>query len=312
MGHIHPQKLKATREGQNLSQEQLAKASKVSKKQISRLEQGIELNKCHTNTLSRLAHALCVPDAADLTKPPEADQDTKLEALGLRRAYFYTSEQERLHYRFLEDRYGIQANSILRAAPLLFMVAAEISLAERNDSLTAFKEALAKVPEHLEHLRDARIGIYRAEQAALAEGQSIEARDLSGGAFSDDELSEGNKGSGDLFVDFLERKIHELYPDAVTGITDRVSGSFASLNVSLFDFEIEKLSADNGFAALALTSGDVHPKDIPKKLLAEDQAETRAAWLAERCSEETLKAHENSMADLPKLKFSTPEPDGRV
>ncbi len=309
MSHINPQKLKAVREAQSLSQDQLAEASGVSKKQISRLEQGTKLNKCHSTTFLRLAAALRVSEAEDLTKPPEADQEAQLAALGVKRAYVYMTDQDRLHYRFLEDRYGVQAQSILRAAPLLFLIAAEISLAERKKSLSAFENALGEVPEHnLEHLRDVRIGIYRAEEAASAERQSIEARDLSGRTFSHDEWKDE---PGDLFVDFLERKIRELYPAAIMGDLGEVSGKFASLQVSLFGDEIDKLSAGDRAAELALTSGDVHPKDIPKKLLGEDQMEARAKWLAERCSEKTLKAHKKRMAELPDLGPSTLDSDGR-
>jgi hypothetical protein len=85
------------------------------------------------------------------------------------------------------------------------------------------------------------------------------------------------------------------------GEEDEVSGNFSSLHVSLFETTLDKLSAGNFLAQLALRSGDVHPRDIPKELTADDQSEERARWLAERCSEETKKAHELRLAELISL-----------
>jgi transcriptional regulator with XRE-family HTH domain len=300
MGHIHPRKLKQLRESRNLSQALLAEASDVSQKQISRLEKCDEhecLNTCHGKTLEGLAKALGV-SPEELAKPPKGAAEEHAQALGLRRVYFYLSEQDRLNYRFLEARYGVKAHDILRAAPLLFLVTAEMSLAERWDRLAELEDALGRVPENFHrHLSDVRIGLGRAEEAGRAEAESIEQRDLSGSTITDDEWSEWYKGSGDLYVDFLDRKARELAPDAV-GEWDEVSGNFASLRVRLFDTWLDELSAGDPLARLALESGDVHPRDIPKELTADDQSEARARWLAEHCSEETKTAHKRRLADL--------------
>ncbi|MCZ0811825.1 helix-turn-helix transcriptional regulator [Roseovarius sp. EGI FJ00037] len=300
MGHIHPNKLKFLRERRNLSQAQLADASDVSQKQISRLEQSNDndtLNTCQGKTLQNLASALNV-SADELSTPPEGDFEKRAEALGLKRASFYLSEQDRLNYRFLEARYGVKAHDILRAAPLLFLVTAEMSLAERRERLAELEDALWRVPEDFHsHLGDVRIGLGRVEEAGRAEAQSIEKRDLSGSTITDDEWSDWYKGSGDLFVDFLDRKARELSPDAM-GERDEVSGNFSSLRVSIFDTTLDELSAGNSLARLALESGDVHPRDIPKELSADDQSGARARWLEEHCSEETKKAHERRLTEL--------------
>lgn len=305
MGHIHPQKLKFLRESRNLSQAQLAGAADVSQKQIGRLERSNDsdsLIACQGKTLQNLASALNV-STDDLSIPPEGDADKRAEALGLKRVSFYLSEQDRLNYRFLEERYGVKAHDILRAVPLLFLVTAEMSLAERKQRLAELEEALNRVPEDFHsYLGDVRIGLGTVEEAGRAEAQSIEKRDLSGSTITKYEWSAWYKGSGDLFVDFLDRKARELAPDAV-GELDEVSGNFASLHVSLFDTTLDELSAGDALARLALKSGDVHPRDIPKELRADDQSEARASWLAEKCSEETKKAHEKRLAELGSIKL---------
>jgi len=305
MGHIHPRKLKHIRENRNLSQALLADASGVSQKQISRLEQCDEhegLNTCHGKTLEKLAQALSV-SAEELAKPPDDDAEASAQALGLRRVSFYLSEQDRLNYRFLEERYGVKAHDMLRAAPLLFLVTAEMSLAERKERLAELEDALSRVPEDSHsHLGEVRIGLGRVEEAGRAEAQSIEQRDLSGSSIKEDEWSEWYRGSGDLYVDFLDRKARELAPDAV-GEWDEVSGNFSSLHVSLFDTTLDELSAGNSLARLALESGDVHPRDTPKELRADGQSEARARWLEEHCSEETKKTHEWRLAELGSIRL---------
>lgn len=305
MGHIHPQKLKFLRESRNLSQAQLAGAADVSQKQIGRLERSNDsdsLNTCQGKTLQNLASALNV-SADELSIPPEGDADKRAETLGLKRVSFYLSEQDRLNYRFLEARYGVKAHNIIRAAPLLFLITAEMSLAERRERLAELEDALSGVPENSHsHLGDVRIGLGRVEEAGRAEAQSIEQRDLSGSTITHDEWSEWYKGSGDLYVDFLDRKARELAPDAM-GEWDEVSGNFASLSVSLFDTTLEELSTGDPLARLALESGDVHPRDIPKELGADDKSEARARWLAKHCSEETKKAHEKRLTELGSIKL---------
>ena len=304
MGHINPRKLKWLREKRNLSQAQLSDASGVSQKQISRLEKDTgddSLNTCHGKTLQNLASALSV-SADQLSIPPEGDAGKRAEAAGLKRVSFYLSEQDRLNYRFLEARYGVKSHDILRAAPLLFLITAEMSLAERRDHLAELEDALRRVPEdYHSYLADVLIGLVTVEQAGRTEARSIEQRDLSGSTIADEEWSESYKGEGDLYVDFLDRKARELAPDAVGEFS--VEGNFASLSVTLFDTTLEELSAGDPIARLALESGDVHPRDIPKELMAEDQSEARAHWLAQRCSDEAKKTRERRRAEINSIKL---------
>ncbi|WP_281926541.1 helix-turn-helix domain-containing protein [Roseibium album] len=300
MGHIHPRKLKQTRELRNLSQFQLAEASGISQKQISRLEatgapSGI--NRCHGKTLRQLASALGVA-AEDLATPPKRDEEDAAEGLGLKRVSFYLSEQDRLNYRFLEARYGVKAHDILRAAPLLFLATAEMCLAERQKALAKVQKKLGKVPEvELGHLDDIRIGFNRAEEAMRLEQQSISMRDLAGEIIAADHWSEMYDGTGDLFVDYLERKIRELAPEVI-GAEDGIEGGIASLSVKLFEAVLDDLSGNHPLARLALRSGDVHPRDIPSELISEEQTAVRVKWLAERCSEESKRAQAKLMAGI--------------
>lgn len=297
MGHVDPEKLKLLRSKKGLSQQALADAIDVAPKTIGRYERGESGPR--GETLRKLAEVLNT-SVEDLAKPPQSDDDKFMEKHGYRRAYIYLSHQDRLHYRFLEARYGVKAHNILQAAPLLFLIAAEMSLAERRKRLDEFDEALSKVrTDHLSHLHEAVVGVQRADNATYAEYQSIKARDLSGKALRNYEWSDDYKGSGDLFGDFLNKKAHELCPDAV----DDILGTFDTLSVWLFDGEIERLANGNPDAKGALAYGDVHPQDIPSDLLAEDQAEARATWLAERISDKTRAYLDEKSAFLKKLKL---------
>lgn len=300
MGHLYPSKLRALRERRNLSQLQLASEADLSQKQISRLEtvrQQDGPNKCHGRTLHKLANALGVPED-ELTSPPEHDAEAKAEAAGLKRVSFYLTEQDQVHYRFLEARYGAKAHDVFRVAPLLFLIAAEMSLAERRENLRLYEEALSTVPtDRINHLEDVSAGLFRAQEASAAEQQSIEERDLSGSSIAEDEWSWSYKGTGDLFVDFLKRKVRELAPEAF-GDADEISGRLGSLYVELFLEQIQELSAGSPLASFALKRGYVHPKDIPSELMDEEKSSARAGWIEAQCSDETRSAHEQGIAAL--------------
>lgn len=299
MRHINPQTLKHLREKKGLSQQKLAEAVDVAPKTISRLEQDKDFKKPHPGTVQKLADALGT-SVEDLARPLEAAKDGTSEDLGHKRTYIYRSSQERMHDRFLEARYGVTAHSIQKAAPLLFLILAEWSLQERRIRVAELEDALFNVPtDKFAHLQEARIGVYRAEEAAWAERASITARDLSGKAFREDQWSEDYKGNGDLFTDFLSRKARELCPDVAAGDQDEIYGPFEALDLRLFSQELQRLAPGGGKAALALIGGDVHPRDIPADLLEDGKDAARAAWLAEQCGDEA-RSFLGEMTDTPK------------
>jgi transcriptional regulator with XRE-family HTH domain len=290
MTHIHPDALKHHRKKHGLQQTDLARASRVSAKQISRLEKGNQLNRCNTSTLARLAAALKVKesDLAQEPKHPEAD----LEGLGYRRAYVVLSHQDQMHYRFLEKRYRVKPGAILRAAPVLFAALAEISLSERRERLEALEALLSEIPSDLTpHLADVQNGLFRAGEGIWWERASIAAHDLSGEKLPDEAWSESYEGSGDLFVDFIDNTLRRLAPDILGPEDDRAAGSVSGISVDLFGPELERLTGGDDLARLIIKRGDVAPKDIPSELMGEDNQAARIAWIQARCSEETRKAH---------------------
>lgn len=288
MPQIHPKTLKMRRQTKNLSQNDLAAASGVSAKQISRLEQGNALKRCNAATADRLAAALKC-SVSELAQEPKKELEAELHKLGLKRTYLFLSERDRLNYRFIEHRYGVSPHTIQDAAPLLFVLVAEMHLQARREKLAALEEALGLLSGHgLEHLHDVSVGLSRALDGLESERNSIEACDLAGKSIPDDAWFEFHEGSGDLFAEFLDSRLRELAPD----ISGYVSGNGASLDYHLFEAELEHLSNNNPLAELVLERGDVHPKDIPRHLLGSDQDDERAAWLAERCSKETRRIFE--------------------
>jgi transcriptional regulator with XRE-family HTH domain len=299
MPYIDPEALSACRARRNLTQQQLADESEVSKKQIGRLEKGTRPTNANDATVERLAQALGVEGAA-LAKAPNQDDPKKSLPPGYKRAYIYTDDKDRLLYQFLRVRYGVEPRSILSAAPLLFLVVAEWSLAERKERLEALEQVhetlgktLGKTSDRLasHHLEDVLTGLGRLEDAIGTEQRSLEARDLSGKTFSDDEWSEGYEGAGDLFVDFLAQKVRDLAPDAIDDETwDEISGSLHQIDVSLFNSEIERLTNGDGLAKLALAR-HVGLADIPADLLGEEKTAERVAWLQAQCSPETRREH---------------------
>lgn len=199
------------------------------------------------------------------------------------------SDQELLILRLTAMRYGMDGHSILRMSATLFMIVAELQLAERAKRLAAAEAQIHSFPHGFDHMANAVHGIGRIDEALLAEKISIAARDLTGSTFSDDDWHEGFAGNTDLFEAFLERMLTELVPDVY-------QYELGSPDSDLFQEQIEEFTQGDALALMALLKNDVHPRELADIPLGE-----RAAFLHDRCSEATRAAHEEREAMFANL-----------
>jgi transcriptional regulator with XRE-family HTH domain len=137
----------------------------------------------------------------ELSKPPKVDKDTPS---GWNRVFFPLSDEELLILRLTAMRYGMDGRSILRMSTTLFLIVAELQLADRAKRLAEAESQIHSFPASFEHMANAVHGKGRIEEALWAEKRSIAARDLTGATFSDDEWHDGFNGNSDLFEAFLE------------------------------------------------------------------------------------------------------------
>lgn len=285
MPTVSAERLKAEAEKKGFTQEKLAEAVGISREQCGkqlRKTGSIRINEDTARGYERVFGL----SREELSKPPQVAKDTPS---GWNRVAVPLSDEELLILRLTAMRYGMDGHSILRMSTALFVIVAELQLADRAKCLADAKAQIYSFPDGLDHLADALSGKSRIEEALFTEKTAIEAHDITGATFSDDEWHDGFTGNTDLFEAFLECKLEELAPD----IYRYAVGSPAS---DLFADEIENLTQGDNLARMVLLKNDVHPRELSNIPHGE-----RVAFLHDRCSEATRAAHEEREAMLENL-----------
>lgn len=291
---INPKTLDRLMKEKGLTQAALKAQAGVSVKSILRaLKGGTTSNK---NTVDRISRALGVKPEALAANPDNQhlkEVDDQLKASNYHRASFYVSGVTSLNFALVEERYGMSQRSLIDAAPLLFTILAELSLARRKDRLSAYEDAFAAAlnaaPEHL-------LGAFRSDidfnAACMAEAESIRRNDLSGRLISEDE------GSGDdLFVSYLTALSACVDP----GVLDLAGGVMGSIDHVLLSDDLDRITNGDSLAKIALEHRHVRLSEIPANLRGEDRGAERAAWLTKQIPQAAREKHEALIAELGRM-----------
>ena len=314
---VGPKRLKALRKGKRMSRKKLAERSKVSERQIARIESSA--TRVRGTTLERLAKALgedmetLVGDEPVSLKPPAAPPT---------QWGFRVSPQLNLAYDLVSYRYGPSRRELIELAPLLFTLLAEGSLAWRRQCLEQLGEAMDRLSDlgKKSQLYFANFPHSLLEEGCEAEKWSIGEIDLSG----DKVRSEGIgfvflKDGLDAvtpFADYLRKLANDL---EISGKVDFFPETTSDVAVGEFDMlwgtepyqvcreKLEQIAGGSESANSALAHGDVRLSDIPKELMPSDakdkRKDKRVAWLEER-GDEGKKRRIKEIIDA----FSTPTP----
>jgi transcriptional regulator with XRE-family HTH domain len=298
MAWVNPIILKTLRRRRGWSQERLAEMAKVNKQTISRIERG-EPENPRENTIKRLAHALGA-EPAQLTLEavtPESDHSEPVRRA--RPSGFGVSKNANNFLYLISERYLVRPWQVMELAPLLFCWAAEMSLHERRRRLTKLEEACqaARVLEKgMPHLPPPNF-IYSEEKIA-AESRSIDAHDIFGMCFGDDDFSEGpshslGDGEDNPFAVFLAKLVEQI-SDVAT------FEGFSPIDYPCFEVcREEALEIVGGDETLAdrILSGVVNLYEMPKDLQGiVGRTTDRAAWVqaqADAFMRAQIEAHEH-------------------
>ena len=289
---IVPETLRKLRKDKRLSQQGLADRARVDKKTIARIEGG-RGGDARESTVTDIAKVLGV-DPLVLAEGPESEamRDEDLRKHGYRRASLHFRGETILAYDLVWDRYGVEMWDVIDAAPFLFTLLAEMSLAERRRRLDEMAAAWTAyeptVPKHLRHDPGGR-----HSEGFLAEENSIEKRDLFARTIEeDDELGMRANESyyaeeRNPFLDFLAERAEELGPD-----NDAIEcENMYLLGGGLFGWRLfaayhRRLTGGSARANYALSHGYVRLTQIPEHLRGDheddDVAKERAQWLEGR------------------------------
>lgn len=293
---IDPVRLKELREAKGLSRAKLAKLSRVSPKQIQRLE---SLNEAimapRDSTVDRLAKALQVkPEILSGDEPlPESEPPWFAPSV---RSTQRLGFGVRLAYDLVERRYGVKSSAIMDAAPLFFVLLAEGSLDWRRNELAALKKKLEdawRVAEHSNRHRGARYAGIASDHLGH-EDEAIKRRDLMNDPYPFDYDHEANDDkTRNPFAEYLQQLTEELNVPGIEVDQGFVWGHPGDgiPRYSVCRDELERIDSGDtptgGLARVALQAGDVRISDIPDRLEPDSAAKDRKEWLEAKASRKT-------------------------
>ncbi len=294
---INPETLKKLRNKNGFSQQTLADATEtgVSKKTIARIESG-KGGGTRGSTVQELAKALRVkPEILAQEPESEAVREQELQKYGLRPIKLVLDGETILTYGLVAEQYGVETRQIIKTAPLLFTLFAEMSLAERRRRLEELEAALEDFPNHL---------IERNWPALDEEKASIGQRDIFTRHIDKHDLNESyyNEDVRNPFNDFLIEQAKSLPDnDAIEPEEIHNLGNFDDLpSFSLFESYRKSLTGDSARAAHALSHGYTRISKIPKELrgVDEDVTTKRVKWLESKVPDEDWSEYENWIGSL--------------
>lgn len=303
---IDARALRAVREKAGLSQEDLAGRCRemgkpISKKAIYRYERG---ETAPTEKKAQwLAQALRV-SVDVLRQPPEEDtgDEASARSLGYRTIKITLDRQSRQNLRLVAHHYGVSPLEVIEAAPWMFTLLAEMSLAERKRAVEQVSDAVSEIDGAAPgHLHQAAVGAQRIVDAIADEEDSIRTRDIFGDLRSgSDWVFAFERDLSNPFVEFLRRQARGIASDAIDA--DRCEFFGGHLPTwSIFEDYVDQITNGDSWARYAIEHEHVRVRDIPEELLGSDKSTERAAWLAERVPPEARQKAEKEQSEFQAL-----------
>ncbi len=294
---INQNRLRKLRRQKGMALRELADKSKTSSRQLARFE--ADLAACQAvreTTVNKIARALHVDPGVltgTLPMPTSSEQTSNEPSKGRRMQTSVLLDPEvRLACALIKRRYGVNITTLLNAAPLMFVLLAELSLQWRQEKV----QEIYKVFDQLEalgdqggHLSFAFNGVHAIEEATMGEVESIEEADVFGKNVSEEAFLWGYEPDNrNPLADYLRKLAQKVKRPEI--IKDSESLSMGALE-NFPDFEIcegdlKKVAGSSEAAQRALKGGFVRLENVPDELWAEDAAEQRASWLENQLPEE--------------------------
>ncbi len=266
---ILPERLQHLRQYWGLSRAQLGEKSKVSGKQIARIEAG-QTKRTRQTTNQRLAQALQV-DVEVLIgeKPLPAYLESKVQPLKVEASASIGGNfrpELKLAFDLVRHRYGWDIQRIIAMAPIMFVLLVERCALWQRKRLKKLDECL----ESLDTQVSLRLRATFDADAALGDVPA-ESKPLPGHFHQ-------------TFHDYLCDLAADLSPDVVEPMTAEL---WTCPQGRVCEKYLADITGDSITARWALEYGDAHLDDIPEELWSEEAKGERVKWLESRLREET-------------------------
>lgn len=296
---INSDTLKMLRKRQNLSQDGLAQKAKIAKRTIARLESDVPPKNVRNVTVERLAGILKV-EPAELGKPFDELSDDKWRERGYAPLKVLLRDEMRVNYRFVMHHYGVGLMDLIDAAPWMFTLLAEMSLAQRRLKLeeydSAFQDAMRLLPSHLAHGAASRTD---NEWAVADENDSLAARDVFGAVLLNSKnahIDPFNPSATNPFHAFVKELAEGLATDAIDPELIECPNPPGMPSWPLFQKWLDDLTGGDSWAKFAVENVKNCLADMPEKLKGPDKTAERIEWLVRKISPEARAREEQRRA----------------
>ena len=322
---IDPKRLMELRKRKRMSRAQLADKSRISQRQIARLESGVAAkSKARDRTVNDLAKALGVEPGVLTCEMmmPTAGVTSHDENGRSRQVSAQLLSEVSLAYALLKKRYGVSLTTLVNAAPLMFVLLAEGSFAWRREKLKEAENAAARLRDFHSAYMAFQLAAGYTEDGARFEQKSIEKRDLFGEIVRDhawethDLVGEGDSNPFAEYLRDLTMQIDnpEIVDIAEGSVYDR--GPLKSFpEFSVCNGDVDRFTGGSAWLGLALRLGWLRVDHIPEELLAGDNVDRRKTWLEEQLEEQRkgmdLKQARDILEDFLVSRQGAPDTDAR-
>ena len=308
MARIIKDRMIELRQRKGLDRKRLAKAARISLKQITRIETETDRER-RRFMVARLSQALGVePGVLTGELPMPAGELAPGVPIGeprdggeLENISAKLLPEEKTAYELVKHTYGIYQSDLIRMAPLLLALIAENSFAWRRRKVEECQELadrLRAVPKAGPEGKECGFlgyvyGIWRVKEGAAGELESIEERDLLGLTLDGKSESAFDFGydpnEGNPFVDYLRHLASEAGSPGYVDPEDISVGGDAGLPAyRVLQEKLDWIAGGNAEFREALERREVRIQDVPPLFVMEfpgcDEASVKARekWKAMR------------------------------
>ena len=304
---IIPETLKVLRDKRGFSQEGLAKRAEqikgasVSKRTIARIESGeIRPEKVRAHTLESLAKALEVKPEA-LCKPVTEISDDEWKKRGYIPLKVLIGEDVRQNYRLVLHHYDVSLQDLIDAAPWMFTLLAEMSLADRRHRLVAWNDAFDQAMEHLpDHLQHGTAAISDVERAYSDEDDSVSQRDIFGAKVLRDWDGTGpnpfDPDKTNPFFEYVKNLAKELGSDEIEAKDFELPHGTGLPHCPVFQSWLHSLTGGDNWARFAVQNVKGIIQAMPEELKGKETTAERIQWLIEQIPAEMKTREEERRA----------------